>query len=428
MRKITIIFAALLLLAGANILPAEEFLQLESLIKEAQNNNPEILAAKKRWESSKARIPQAKAWEDPKVGIALEKIPKGTLKLGKTMAEDRMLLVSQAFPLSGRLSLKGKIAVVESQITAAEYKDMELEAINEVKKAYYNLFLNYKERELKEESVKLLEDSAKVAEAKYGLGKLTQGDVLKLHLEIARLNNEIANLKEERKAQETKLNTLLNRSPQAPLGIAIVEEDISFNADIDALYQLALDNQSELQSFSYAIEKNTYAKSLAKRSVFPDVMAEIGLRGITSGGIGPWDLAMAVSVPFWFWTKQRYEIKEAVANLEEAQAVYEAMRNKMYSEVRDLASKTEIAKNKIHLYKANFLPILEVFISSSLAALVAGKYDFMMLIDSARIYIDAKLDYYRSLVEYNLNLSELEKEVGLSLRHKGDKLMPAINK
>ena len=117
-----------------------------------------------------------------------------------------------------------------------------------------------------------------------------------------------------------------------------------------------------------------------------------------------------------------------MANVEEAQAVYEAMRNKMYSEVRDLASKVEIAKNKIHLYKANLLPILESSISSSLAALGAGKYDFMMLIDSERMYIDAKLDYYRELVEYNLNLSELEKEVGLSLRHKGEGIMPAINK
>ena len=427
-KIIFVLMVVMVSLPNSGVWAEQDFLSLEGLIKEAQNNNPEILAAKKRWESSKARVPQAKAWEDPKVGITLEKIPKGTLALGKTMAEDRMLSVSQAFPLSGRLSLKGKIAVVESQITAAEYKDMELEVLNEVKKAYYNLFLNYKERELKEESVKLLENSAKVAEAKYGLGKLEQGDVLKLHLEIARLNNEIANLKEERKAQETKLNTLLNRLPHVPLGIAIVEEDTSFTTDIEALYQSALTNQPELQAFSYAIEKNTYAKSLAKRSVFPDVMAEIGLRGITSGGIGPWDLAMAVSVPFWFWTKQRYEIKEAVANVEEAQAVYEAMRNKMYSEVRDLASKAEIAKNKIHLYKANLLPILESSISSSLAALGAGKYDFMMLIDSERMYIDATLDYYRELVEYNLNLSELEKEVGLSLRHKGEGIMPAINK
>src|SRR3989339_425482 len=411
-KIIFVLMVVMVSLPNSGVWAEQDFLSLEGLIKEAQNNNPEILAAKKRWESSKARVPQAKAWEDPKVGITLEKIPKGTLAVGKTMAEDRMLSVSQAFPLSGRLSLKGKIAVVESQITAAEYKDMELEVLNEVKKAYYNLFLNYKERELKEESVKLLENSAKVAEAKYGLGKLEQGDGLKLHLKKTRLNNEKTNLKEERKAQEKELNTLLNRLPHVPLGIAIVEEDTSFTTDIEALYQSALTNQPELQAFSYAIEKNTYAKSLAKRSVFPDVMAEIGLRGITSGGIGPWDLAMAVSLPFWFWTKQRYEIKEAVFNLEEAKSAYEAMRNKMFAQVRDIVSKIEIAKNKMNLSKTNLMPILESSISSSLSAFRAGRYEFMMLIDNERMYIEAKLDYYRALAEYQINLADLERATG----------------
>ena len=387
-------------------------LNLNEFIAEARNNNPEILAARKRWEAAKARVPQAKAWEDPKVGISLEKIPKGTLKLDRTMAEDRMLSVSQAFPLSGKLSLKGKIAVVESQIAASEYKDRELGVINQVKKAYYNLFLNYKESQLKENSVQLLEDSARVAEAKYGLGKLGQGEVLKLHLEIARMNNEIANLKEERKARETELNTLLNRPAQSPLGMFVLEEDTLFKADIEAFYQLAIKNQPELSTFAYAIEKNKYAKSLAKRSVFPDLMAEIGLRGITAGGIGPWDLAMAVSLPFWFWTKQRYEIKEAVANLDEAKSAYEAMRNKMFAQVRDIVSKIEIAKNKMNLSKTNLMPILESSISSSLSAFRAGRYEFMMLIDNERMYIEAKLDYYRALAEYQINLADLERATG----------------
>ncbi len=412
MRKITAAFIIFALLSGVNSLPAQEVLSLAVLIKEAQSNNPEIQAARKRWEASKARVPQAKAWEDPKVGISLEKIPKGTLKLDRTMAEDRALSISQAFPLSGRLSLKGKIAVVESQISASEYKGIELEVINEVKKAYYSLFLNHKEAELKENSVQLLEDSSRVAEAKYGLGKLAQGEVLKLHLEIARMNNEIANIKEERKARETRLNTLLNRPAQAPLGMFVLEEDASFKEDIEAFYQLALKNQPELSTFAYAIEKNQYAKSLAKRSVFPDLMAEIGLRGVTAGGIGPWDLAMAISLPFWFWTKQRYEIKEAVFNLEEAESAYEAMRNKMFAQVRDIVSKIEIAKNRMDLFKTNLMPVLESAVSSSLAGFKAGKYDFMMLIDNERMYIEAKLDYYRALAEYQINLADLERVTG----------------
>ena len=48
---------------------------MEALIKEAQDKNPEILSAKKRWEASRHRIPQMKSLDNPTVGLNFEKIP-----------------------------------------------------------------------------------------------------------------------------------------------------------------------------------------------------------------------------------------------------------------------------------------------------------------------------------------------------------------
>jgi len=394
---------------------AKESLSLNSLLEEAKKNNPEILSAKKRWQASLARIPISKSLESPTVGFSFMKIQKGTLKLDRTMPEDRMLSISQFFPLFGKLSLKGKMALVESQMFASEYKNKELEVINEVKNAYYDLFMNYKEIELKQESLKLLEEIAKIAEARYIIGEISQEEVFKINLEIAKLSNEIENLKQENKAKQTRLNTLLNRDPESPLGIPDLKEDTFFNRDIHSLYQLTLLNQPELLIFAYAIEKNKYAKSLAKRNFLPDLMAEIGLRGITAGGIGPWDLMLAFSLPFWFWTKQRYELKEAIFNLEEAEQAYKAMENKAFKEVKDLFTKIEVAKNKIKLYKTNLIPILEASLESSLAGFRSGKGDFILLLDTERMLIETKMSYYQAWVEYNMNLADLERVVGVNL-------------
>ena len=395
---------------------AKEGLSLNSLIEEAKKNNPEILSFKKRWEASLARIPISKSLDNTTVGFSFMKIQKGTIKLDRTMPEDRVLSISQMFPLFGKLSLKGKIALVESQMFAAEYKNKELEVINEVKNAYYDLFMNYKEIELKQESLKLLEEIAKIAEARYIVGEISQEEVFKINLEIARLSNEIENLKQENKAKQTRLNSLLNKNPESSLGMPELDEEASFNRDINFLYKLTLENQPELLIFSYAIEKNKYAKSLALRNFFPDLMAEIGLRGITTGGIGPWDLMLAFTVPFWFWTKQRYEIKEAIANLEEAKQAYQAMKNKALYEIKDLATKVEVAKNKIKLYKTNLIPILEASIESSLAGFRSGKGDFMLLLDTQRMLIETKMSYYKALVEYNMNLADLERNSGIDLK------------
>lgn len=415
-KKIFIICLIHLFILNTGFLYALEELSLESLIKEVKANNPEILASKKRWESSKARIPQAKSLENPSIGLTFEKIPRGTLKLNKTMPGDRMLSFTQFLPFFGKLSLKGKIAVVESQMVAAEYKNKELEAINQVKNAYYDLFMNHKEVELKKESLKLLVSIARVAEAKYAVNDMMQEEVYKIHSEIAKLNNDIVNLEQERLAKQTNLNTLLNREPENTLGTPDLNEDLTFNKDIKSLYQSTLLNQPELIIFSYAIERNRYAKSLAKRSFFPDLMGAIVQRGITSGMIGPWDLMLSFTLPLWFWTKQRYEVKEAIANLEEAEAAYKAMQNRAFSQVKDLATKIEIAKNKIGLYKTSLIPILESSIESSLAGFRSGKGDFMMLLDNRRMLVETEMNYYQALVEYNMNLADLERTVGVGLR------------
>lgn len=390
-------------------------LDLDVLIKEAQKNNPEILAAKSRYAAAKARIPQAKSLDDPVVGLTFEKTRGSPFQLSKTPSEDRMFSISQAIPAFGKLPLKGKIALVESQMAAAEYKDKELQVINQLKRAYYDLFLNYKEEELNIASLLFLKETAESAEAKYTVGQIGQEDLFKLNLEIAKFANDIANLKQERVSIEARLNALLSRESGALVGVPGLREDFPSTLDPDSLYRFALENQPELLIFSYAIEKNKYAKSLAKRSFLPDIMTGIVMRGITTGTIGPWDLMLAFTVPLWFWTKQRYEIKEAIANLEGAQAAYLAMKNKAIAEVKDLYAKVKISQNRINLYKDTQIPLLKASIETSRSAYLSGRTDIMMLLDNERMLVETKMNYYRASVEYYASLADLERVVGVDL-------------
>lgn len=414
-KRFSVLFlAAALLFAEIPSYPSD-MLSLDNLIKEAKEKNPEILAAKKNWESALARVPQAKALEDPTVGLKFEKMKGGPLRFDKAMPEDRMLSFSQFFPFFGKLPLKEKIAVVEAQMVAAEYKNKELKVINEIKDAYYDLFMNHKEIELNEQSLKFLESVSRVAEARYITGKLAQEDLFKINLEIANLSNKIANLKQEQSAKKTRINAILSRDPEGELGIPELSENASFDDDINRFYKLAMQNQPELLIFLYAIEKNKYAKSLAQKSYFPDLFGELVMRGITSGSIGPWDLMLAFTVPIWFWTKQRYQVKEAIANVEEAEAAYMAIKNRAMAETKEMATKTEIAKNKIGLYKDNMIPLLESSINSSVAAFSSGKGELMTLLDTERMFVNTEMEYYGVLVEYNKNLADLERTVGADL-------------
>ncbi|KKW08369.1 MAG: Outer membrane efflux protein [Candidatus Kaiserbacteria bacterium GW2011_GWA2_49_19] len=415
LRKIVTLVLVCVMFFQGSFLYGSETASLDTLIQEAKEKNPEILAAKKRWEASLARIPQEKSLENPSLGLTFEKIPRGTLKLDQTMPEDRMLTVSQFLPLFGKLSLKGKIAVIESQMAAGEYKDKELEIINAVKNAYYDLWMNHQEIELSEHTLHLLTALAKVAESRYRVNAMTQEELLKINLEIAGGVNAIANLKLEQRTKQTKLNSLLVRDLENSLGVPELTEQIGFKDDISSLYTSTLQNKPELIILSKAIEKNKNARSLAKRSFFPDLMASVVQRGITSGSLGPWDLMLSFTVPFWFWTKERYMVKEAIANLEEAQAVYEAMKNKALSETKDMYTRIEIAKNKIQLYQDTQIPLLEASIQTSMNSFRSGQGDMMILLDSMRMFTETQMDYYRALADYHMNIADLERAVGVEL-------------
>lgn len=415
LKKLFILFLVnTFFLVNINFLYPQENLSLDTLIQEVKNNNPEIKAAKLRWEASLARVPRAKSPDDPVIGFTFEKAKGSPFQLKKTMPEDRMLSLTQMIPWFSKLSLKGKIALVESQMMASDFKNKELEVINDLKNSYFDLFMNYKEIELNQQSLNFLENIAKVAEAKYIVGEFSQEELFKINLEIAKLSNVILNLKAMQKSKETKINSLLSRNPESLLAMPVLNEDVNFNKDTNLLYELTLLNNPELSIFSYAIEKNKFEKSLAKRSFLPDLMAGIVMRGLFSGGsIGPWDLMLAFTLPLWFWTKQRYEVKEAIINLDQAQAAYEAMKNKTLAETKDLYTKIEITKNKINLYKTSLIPLLESSIRSSLAAFRSGKGDFMMLLDNQRMLIETKMNYFQALVEYNMNLADLERQTGV---------------
>ena len=198
-KRFSVLFLAVALLFTETLSYPSDVLSLDSLIKEANEKNPEILAAKNRWDASLARVPMAKSLDAPTIGVSFWKIPN-TLNVFKAPNDEQMLTISQFLPLFGKLSTKGKIALAESQIFASEYKNKELEVVNEVKGAYYDLFMNYKEIELNEQSLSLLKSVAGISEAKYITGKTTQEDLFKINLEIATLSNKIENLKLEQAA------------------------------------------------------------------------------------------------------------------------------------------------------------------------------------------------------------------------------------
>lgn len=194
--------------AGAN---------LGELLTEALKSNPEILAARKAVEAAQARIIQARSLDDPEVNVESWMIPLNQ-PTNLNRANTHMVNFRQRLPFPGKLRLKGEVATQEQAMAAARYRAKEREIIADVKKGYADLFMADRDLEITQEQLDLLQRILKTAEVRYAVGKVAQQDVIKAQVEQSDLLNRLIIAEQTRQSAEAKLNTLVNRPAEYPIG------------------------------------------------------------------------------------------------------------------------------------------------------------------------------------------------------------------
>ncbi len=162
---------------------APAVLDLDELVKEALEANPDILASQKKREALWERPPQAKSWEDPRLEVGVRNVPADDADFSKIDMTMKEVALSQAIPFPGITSLKEKIAIQEAKNADRMHEYTRLLITREVKKAYYELYLVNRHIGTAEKNRGLLSQFVDIAQAKYAVGKAEQQDVLKAQVE-----------------------------------------------------------------------------------------------------------------------------------------------------------------------------------------------------------------------------------------------------
>ncbi|MDD5491096.1 MAG: TolC family protein [bacterium] len=391
----------------------QQVLSLSEVVTAALINNPRLKAAQQKLKASQSRVKSAYGLPDPWVGLEYQNVPKGTTRFQD--ADMKMYTISQEIPWPGKLSLKAKANLSQSGIIEAEYKAKERDIIAQVKKAYYELYLAYKLIDINKENSALAEQIVKVAERKYTVSKASLAEVLKMQVEAAKLNNQLITLENQKQVAQAKLNTLLNRDVSTETGIPEYQEEKSFQYSLEDLYRLMKINQPELLGAAAAIKQSSLNLSLSRHEYLPDFMLTYKQRFDTGDMANGWDGMFNVTVPLWFWQKQNNMVNEMQAEKEMAVADYESMENMALLEVKQMYLKLDAAQRQIDLTKNSILPQAEQVLKISRTGYESDKVEFLDLLDSQRMYLEAEQDYYMSLVDYQMTKAELEQIVGVDL-------------
>lgn len=390
-------------------------LNVKWLVQEALEHNPEILASQKRLHAAKARISQEKSLDDPSIRAGSYDMSNNPVNLnGQTEMLQQRYSVSQKIPFPGKLRLKGEVATEDYNMIEKELQAKIQEIIALVKSAFYELYYLHNAIDITEENRDLLRKFVRIAETKYSAGKATQRDVLAAQVELSTSANSIIVLNKERESVIARLNILLDRPTQSTLGKPRPFEKHSLALSIEELEDLAVKNRPELKRFDHAVRRNEASLKLSKKDYYYsdfEPMVEYMQEDRRSD---TWASAVTINVP-WLWPKNRSKVKESREVLNAAKSDYRFMNNKTLFEVKDFLVRIQSSESTINLYKTGVIPQAEQSLKTARIGYETDQLDFLALIDSQRILLQARLLYARTLTDFEQNLANLERVVGMQL-------------
>jgi len=399
-------------------------LNVDQLVDEALQNNPEISAAKQKWEVFKEKVPQARALPDPMFGFGIISLPTNFSFKDEDMTM-KEFSISQMFPFYGKRRLMGEMAGKEAEAVFDEIQERANRVIRDVKAAYYELSHVYRTTAVTQRNKEIMESFAKIAESKYSVGEGLQQDVLKAHVEVSKMVDELIMLGQRKRALEAKLNALLNRPPEAQV---VEPEEVTFRKlplTVEELQKQAVDINPTLRSMKKMIEAKEKAYALAKREYYPDFNfkfaygqrdngPEMKRRDMLTG-------MMELNIPIFYKTKQDRKVAETKADVLNWEAQYRAMKNEILFMVADMTAMTNQRERQYELYRTGIIPQTSLQVNSAMSAYRVNKVDFLTLLDSQITLYKYEIEYHQALTEHEKSVANLEAAVGKRLFERGER-------
>lgn len=415
--KITVVSAlAFVIAAAAWGQPQPNRERLDDLIQQALGQNPEIVAAQKRYEAAHQRPTQESTLPDPMVSLGWNSSgnPLPGAGIGREPTANAGLMLSQPLPFPGKLKLRGAVAGKEAEADFQQYQAVQLGILARVKQAYYRLHYTYAAEDVLLHNRDLLEKLLRVTEGRYSVGKAAQQDVFKAQTQISIVETRLVRLRQERNTREAELNSLLNRAPGTPVGRPGDVAAAPIPATLEQLYASARENSPMLRRDQKMIERTELAVNLARKEYYPDFALNAGYYYM--GSMPPMYMFRAdVNIPLYFWRKQRAGVAEQAANLSGARRTYEAAEQALAFRIKDDYLMAAASQKLMDLYSKTVVPQASLALESSLATYETGTVDFLSVLSNFGMVLDYELNYYEEQLNYLLALSRLEEMTGRKL-------------
>lgn len=406
------------LAAAQDAIKPGETLDLNRCINIALAHHPNLLGAQGSLKASRSRVYEAKSGYYPQVSANSAYTRNHSFDTDDREGETSSLYrnsvdLSQTIFDFGRTSSAVKVQSSYAQASRADLDDTTRQVVFNVKLAYYGILRSRQSREAYIEAVRQLQLHLDQARRFYEVGIKARIDVTNAEVNLSQAKLNLVNVDNALHVARLALNNAMGM-PDAPV-FEVREETGTpdYAIDLDSALKKAYEQRPDLLSAQARREAAKRSVDLARREYYPVLSgnAGYGYAGEKYPLDDEWTLGATLNFPLFTGFLTKYQIEEAKANLETAQANEALVRQNVRFDVEQAFYELKNAREKINL------AALTVKQAKENRELALGRYASEVgspieVADAVAAEVSAKTSYSAALFDYRLAIASLQKAMG----------------
>ncbi len=393
--------------------PAAGGVPLAELVATVRTNNPEIQAARYQARAMHARVPQVASLPDPQLmtTVFFESI--------QTAAgpQEVMLSLSQRFPWFGKLDARAQMAYYDAMAAYARLETVELEVIERVKLAYYDLYYQANATRETRALQSRLKDVLPIVRSKLQAGAGLES-VYQVQIELSRLKTSLIQLQQGTTKVQAQLAGALHLPSETRIDAVGHFNRTPVTLSVEALIEIAQSRHPELIARRREICRDRASVDLACRNYWPDLTLSVNWYEVGGSGLSPvangedaYSATVGVNLPLRR-TRLDAAVREARNKASQSARRYTAQQDKVRAEVRALFAQFQEHDQVLDILESEILQQAEDTLKLSIEAYEQNKLNFQQLFEVYRALLKYRIDHHKRKALREQIIASLERAVG----------------
>ena len=373
--------------------------------------NLELEAARYRLERTRADQIAARLRPNPGLSFTAENLrisgPVPATRLNEIGAT-----YSETIELGGKRGLRERVAAATISAAEAKFADAMRLGVAQVKRLYFEAVLARRNIEAATENRQTFEQLLQFNLARFEEGAIPEADLIKVRLERIKFDSAIRQAQLSLRQAMIRLAENLEDPGVSKQNVAVDLDLQLLNPDLESLRQTALVERPDVQAGEREIEAAKERLALEQAHKSPDITPFVGYKRLASDNT----VMFGVSIPLKVRDRNQAGVARAEADRKAAGALLDVARSHTIAEVDAAYEAFQTARLQVQTFRDELLNQADESRSIALAAYQEGATELLSLLEAQRTRAEVRQQYFRTLFDYQISVSELELAVGKEIR------------